>query len=363
MRSVKDGEPFLVMEEQTGKSGQPTFSPQPEPGQLRLWSYQAVAHGAMGINYFRWDTANFGAEEYWHGMLRHDRSHSPGFDEICTTIRELKALGPAALHARYNAEIALCYDSDADWALTIQPGQPDLKYSSQQLAWYGAIAASQAGVDIVDAKHDLSHYKVLCAPAMYVVSQKQAEQIREFVRHGGTFIAGVRLGVKDEYSRIVDTPLPGLLRDVMGCELYDYEPIYGATRNVTFSASLSGSQCTVHHLGRHSEARNGRDPGNLHRRPIRRPRRHHIESFRQRQRNLHRLQSSARRTRTSSSDPAQDRKHSTQTSNHSRRRDHQPRIRGNKMDLPPESHLQNPVDPIQRKPSRRPATPPATRLN
>ena len=86
-RSVKDGKPFLIMEEQSGKAGQPIFSPQPEPGQLRLWSYQAVAHGAMGINYFRWDTANFGAEEYWHGLLRHDRSHSPGFEEIQQTMR------------------------------------------------------------------------------------------------------------------------------------------------------------------------------------------------------------------------------------------------------------------------------------
>ena len=66
--------PFVIMEEQSGKAGQPTFSPQPEPGQVRLWSYQGVAHGAMGINYFRWDTATFGAEEYWHGMLNHGDS-------------------------------------------------------------------------------------------------------------------------------------------------------------------------------------------------------------------------------------------------------------------------------------------------
>jgi beta-galactosidase len=64
---------------------------------LTLWAYQAVAHGAMGINYFRWDTANFGAEEYWHGLLRHDRSPSPGFAEIRDTIRDLKSLGQDAL--------------------------------------------------------------------------------------------------------------------------------------------------------------------------------------------------------------------------------------------------------------------------
>ena len=240
MRSAKDGEPFLIMEEQTGKSGQPYFSPQPHPGQLRLWSYQAVAHGAMGINYFRWDTADFGAEEYWHGLLRHDRSRSPGFDEVQQTIRELKSLGPEALHARYNADLALCFDVDSWWALNIQPGQPHLKYPTEMLTWYGVMGASHAGIDLVDATSDLSRYKVLCAPVMYIVTAQQADRIRAFVKGGGTFIAGFRLGVKDEHSRIVDTPLPGLLRDVMGAELLDYQPIYTEKQSVQFSGELTG---------------------------------------------------------------------------------------------------------------------------
>lgn len=247
MRGVKNGEPFFIMEEQTGKAGQPTFCPQPEPGQLRLWSYQTIAHGAFGIQYFRWDTTTFGAEEYWHGILQHDRQPSPGYGEIKQTIRELKTLGSDALHARCDASIAICYDSSADWALDIQPGQPDLKYSQQMLAWYGPLSATQAGVDIVDGVRDLSRYKVLCAPAMYVVSPEQAEAIRTFVQQGGIFIAGFRLGVKDPYSRIVCTPLPGLLRDVMGVEVADYEPIYSQPQSVSFSGALAGpnAKCSI----------------------------------------------------------------------------------------------------------------------
>lgn len=240
MRSTKDGKPFFIMEEQTGKAGQTIMSPQPEPGQLRLWSYQAVAHGAMGINYFRWDTATFGAEEYWHGMLRHDRSHSAGFDEIVQTISELKTLGPEALHAPYHAELALCFDPNSDWAWGIQPGQPGLKYFPELMSWYGAMSALHAGIDIVNATGDLSRYKVLCAPMMYIVTPQQANRIRSFVQGGGTFITGFRLGVKDKYSRIVSTPLPGLLRDVMGVELSDYQPIYSQKQGVRFTGMLAG---------------------------------------------------------------------------------------------------------------------------
>jgi beta-galactosidase len=245
-RSIKGGEPFFIMEQQTGKAGQPTFSPQPEPGQLRLWSFQAVAHGAMGINYFRWDTETAGAEQYWHGILQHDRLPSPGYDEIKQTIREMKALGHEALHARTEAGVALCCDYSSGWALSIQPGQPQLKYMTEVSTWYGVSAPSQAGIDIVDAAGDLSHYKVLLAPAMYVVGAKQAAAIRAFVQGGGTFIAGFRLGVKDEHSRIVEEPLPGLLRDVMGVELFDYQPIYSEKQGVQFTGALAGPSATCH---------------------------------------------------------------------------------------------------------------------
>jgi beta-galactosidase len=245
-RSAKDGKPFLIMEEQTGKAGQPFFSPQPEPGQLRLWTYQAIAHGAMGINYFRWDTANFAQEEYWHGILRHDRSRSPGYDELKQTIAELKSLGHDALHAPYVADLALCFDFNSDWALTIQPSQTTLKYAGELMTWHGVISASHAGVDIVDATQDLSGYKILFAPVMYIVSPKQADRIRAFVQGGGIFVAGFRLGVKEESSRIVDTPLPGLLRDVMGVELIDYQPIYTEKQGVEFSGVLAGSDAECH---------------------------------------------------------------------------------------------------------------------
>ncbi|HUL35807.1 MAG TPA: beta-galactosidase [Candidatus Eisenbacteria bacterium] len=246
-RSILHGKPFLVMEEQSGKAGQPEFSPQPDKGQLRLWSYQAVAHGAMGINYFRWDTATFGAEEYWHGLLNHDRSKSPGFDEIAQTIRELKSLGNEILNSPCEAPAALCFDFDSDWATAIQPGQPQVRYNTEFSLWYGALWSGHVGVDLVDATGDLSRYKVLFAPLMYIVSDAQANAIREFVRAGGVFVSGFRLGVKNPTSQIVKMPRPGLLSDVMGVTLIDYVPIYSEKQGVKFSGLLAGpdAECQI----------------------------------------------------------------------------------------------------------------------
>jgi len=235
-RTIKDGKPFLIMEEQTGKAGQPTFSPQPEPGQVRLWTYQAIAHGAMGVNYFRWDTATFGAEEYWHGMLNHDRSKSPAFDEIVQTVKELTMLGAELLHSSYSAETALMFDYDCSWAFQIQPCHYALRYMDQVTSWYGAISPCHTGIDIVAPISDLSRYKIVFVPAPYVLSEKQAENIRGFVRNGGLFVAGFRLGAKNEYSQIVRTPLPGLLRDVMGVTVADYVPLYSGNQSVKFDS-------------------------------------------------------------------------------------------------------------------------------
>ena len=239
-RSVKGGEPFMIMEEQSGKAGQKTFAPQPETGQVRLWTYQGVAHGAMGINYFRWDTATFGAEEYWHGILNHDRSKSPAYEEIRQTVKELKALGQEVLYSQYAAQTALVFDYDCSWAVKIQPGHYALDYMTQVTSWYGAISASHTGIDVIAPEADLSPYKIVFAPLAYVMSEKQAAKIKSFVQAGGMFVTNFRLGVKTETSQIVRTPLPGLLRDVMGVTVADYVPIYSAKNAVKFAPALAG---------------------------------------------------------------------------------------------------------------------------
>jgi beta-galactosidase len=247
MRCMKDGKPFVIMEQQSGKAGQSFFGPQPHPGQLRLWAFQAVAHGAMGINYFRWDSAKSGAEEYWHGLLNHDRSKSPGYEEIVRTAKEMKSLGREGLESNYAAEIALSYDLDSDWALAIQPGHRKLSYATQLMTWYGCAASANVGIDLVRLENDLSKYNAVFAPVQYVVNEKQAESIRNYVKGGGTFVAGFRLGVKDEFSRIVDAPLPGLLRDLMGVTVKDYVPIYGEKIGVKFGSEVGGGegQCAL----------------------------------------------------------------------------------------------------------------------
>jgi beta-galactosidase len=111
---------------------------------------------------------------------------------------------------------------------------------SQVTSWYGAISPSHTGIDVIAPQADLSRYKIVFAPLAYVMSEKQAAKIKSFVQGGGMFVTNFRLGVKTESSQIVRTPLPGLLRDVMGVTVADYVPIYSAKNAVKFAPALAG---------------------------------------------------------------------------------------------------------------------------
>ena len=51
------GKPFWLMEEQSGSGGWQTVGISRRPGEMRLWTYQAIAHGADAMLYFRWRAA------------------------------------------------------------------------------------------------------------------------------------------------------------------------------------------------------------------------------------------------------------------------------------------------------------------
>jgi beta-galactosidase len=88
-------EKFLVLEQQTGPGGQLTYmTPAPEPGQIRLWTYQSIGNGAAGIVYFRWRTCTVGSEQLWHGILDYDSRPNRRYAEVQDIGEELTRVGP-----------------------------------------------------------------------------------------------------------------------------------------------------------------------------------------------------------------------------------------------------------------------------
>lgn len=224
MRGLK-GQSYWLMEQQAGCGGWQTVGLNPRPGEMRLWTYQAIAHGADAIVYFRWRTARFGTEQYWQGILDHHGQPRRRYRELRAIGAELKQVGEQILEAESRSQVAmlLCYDSR--FAFQAQPNHPDFKYSELFAGFYKALHRRNVGVDIVPPGADLSRYRLVLAPALHVLSQHVADNLRRYVEKGGTLLTTARTGVKDETNAVVDMPLPGLLADVCGVEVDEYEAL------------------------------------------------------------------------------------------------------------------------------------------
>ena len=228
MRGLK-GRNFWVMEQQSGAGGWETMGPMPRPGQLRLWTYQAIAHGADAVVYFRWRTARFGTEQYWHGLLDHHGRPGRRYREIQTVGLELARLGDQVLEAQSRSQVAMVLSYDSRFSFQGQPGHADFRYADLFRSYYAALHRRNIGVDVVPPLDDLSAYRLVLAPALHVVDDATAENLRRYVAGGGTLLLSARSGVKDETNAVVNLPLPGLLADICGLEVSDYSALLGGT--------------------------------------------------------------------------------------------------------------------------------------
>ena len=118
MRGLKRS-PFWVIEQQAGPSGWEIVSPAPRPGQLRLWAYQAIAHGADGILFFRWRTAQAGVEQYWHGLLDHDSRPGRRYEEIKRMGGEIQIIGERLVGTKVKPQVAILLSYDSRFAFQI----------------------------------------------------------------------------------------------------------------------------------------------------------------------------------------------------------------------------------------------------
>jgi len=220
-----------VMEQQAGPSGWEMVSTAPRPGELRLWAYQSIAHGADGIVFFRWRTARFGTEEYWHGLLDHHGRPGRRYEEIKRMGGEISKAGEQLHGSTVKPSVAMILSYDSRFAFQIQPHNPQFSYSGHFHHVYRSLYRRQVSVDIVAPTDDLSAYKLVIAPALHVVSGAAAENLRRFVQAGGVLVVTPRTGVKDEANGVVNQPLPGLLAELCGVAVEEYDSLPPGVRN------------------------------------------------------------------------------------------------------------------------------------
>jgi beta-galactosidase len=234
MRSLKRGQPHLVMEQAPGAVNWRPQNPQRRPGRLRLQSWQAIARGADGVMYFQWRQSRAGAEKFHSAVVSHEGSERTRiFREVEQIGAELKQIAPLVAGTRLLAQAAILMDWPNWWALEYRPGPSDrLNYWELLLQYYRPLHALNVAVDVVSPEADLQPYRLVIAPLLYLLRPGLARKLETFVEGGGIFLTTFFSGIVDEYDRVVTGGYPAELRRLLGIWVEEFDPWTAEMSNI-----------------------------------------------------------------------------------------------------------------------------------
>jgi beta-galactosidase len=246
-RGLKDGQPFLLMEQTPSSQNWQPYNTLKRPGVLRLWSYLAVAHGADSVQYFQWRRGRGGWEKFHSAVVEHSgRSDTRIFREVSEIGEELHKLGDTIIGASTEARVALVYDWENRWAIEHASGPvQDKKYLPTVIKHYRALYRHNVPVDIVFPDSDLSNYSLIVAPMLHMVKPGFAQNVEAAVQNGASFVTTYFSGVVDD-TDLAYEGYPGPLRDVTGIWVEEIDAIYPDKANTIVMADGSGAFACDH---------------------------------------------------------------------------------------------------------------------
>lgn len=225
MRGLKDGAPFWLMEQTPSTTACRDVNPLRRPGELRLATFQAIAHGADAALYFQMRASRGACEKYHGAVIGHaGRDDTRVFREVAELGGDLESLGDRTLGARTPARAALLFDWDSWWALEISDGPSRLvKYPDVVHAYYRAAREAGADLDVIPQSADLTDYDVVLAPALHMVKGDLASRLEAVAARGGTVLTTFLSGRVDEHDRAFPTDVPGPLAPLMGIRVDEWD--------------------------------------------------------------------------------------------------------------------------------------------
>jgi len=236
---------WWVMEQQPGPVNWANYNPDPLPGMARLWAWEAFAHGAEVVSYFRWRQYHSAQEQMHAGLLRPDSEPAPAFHEAMQVAEELRKTGIAG-EAR-KARAAIVYDYESEWAWAVQPQAKGFSHHAQVKAAYGPLRKRGVDVDILPADTDsFAGYDLVIIPALFAWNDKLRNAIANYEGH---LLIGPRTGSKTGNFTIPAGLAPDLPRNMLDAKVVRVD-----STNPTIEVSVRGGG-TVRHWRERLETR------------------------------------------------------------------------------------------------------------
>lgn len=229
-RGLAGGDPWLLMEHSTGAVNWQPVNLAKEPGQLLRNSLTHVARGADAVCFFQWRASLQGSEKFHSALLPHAGTDSDLWREVLELGRVVGALDEVA-GTRVQADVALLFSWEAWWASDAE-NRPThaLEYLDQVHALYGALHGLGVTVDVVRPGADLTGYRLVVAPGLYLVSDADAAALDAAVAAGAHALVTFYSGIVDEQDRVRTGGYPGAWRELLGIRVQEFAPVLPGTR-------------------------------------------------------------------------------------------------------------------------------------
>lgn len=212
---------WWVMEQQPGPVNWAPHNPAPRKGMVALWAWEAFAHGAEVVSYFRWRQAPFAQEQMHSGLLAPDSEPAQGLIEASEVASALDEVGAMPKPGR--AEVAIVFDYPSAWAWAIQPQGREFDYFALVFDFYRGLRRAGLTVDFVRADApDLDGYRLALVPGLFAWNGKLTDALRRFQ---GLALIGPRSGSKTPDFAIPSSLPPSLPRDMLDVRIGHVESL------------------------------------------------------------------------------------------------------------------------------------------
>jgi beta-galactosidase len=238
-RGVAGGKPWILMEHSTSAVNWQPRNIAKRPGEMARNSLAHYARGADGIMFFQWRASLYGQEKFHSAMLPHGGTDTRIWREVVELGATLDALAETK-GSLVVPDVAVVWDWESWWALELDwRPSTDVRYVEQVSGWYEQLWRSHLTADFVRSDADLSRYRLVVVPSLYLTTETAAKSLRGYVESGGTLIVSFFSGIVDENDTVVPGGYPGALRELLGITIDEFLPLR-ADEQVRLSSGAVG---------------------------------------------------------------------------------------------------------------------------
>ena len=230
--------PFWILEQQSGPCGWNVLGKTPQKGQLKLWSMQGAARGAVSMIYFRWRTCPFGTEQFWYGILDHDGIPGERYEELKDAVREMKKQ-ENIFSLPNQKQVLLVYDYENKFSCEFQPRAKGFVYKEELIRYYEALMDCHLSVDVGGVFTDIEPYEIVLLPFFCMTEKEIWEKYEDYVKRGGILVLTPFSGLRNPNNQISQNTLPGIWREMAGVSV---EGFYSLSEEETLF-SEAGEPC------------------------------------------------------------------------------------------------------------------------